>query len=89
MRFYPRVEDIPYECMILTEIGMVDLDGYIMSRAGRAKLETMTRGATARPKDWESKEAARVWFSKRFPYKTWKPRALDLFMVRMSGSSNV
>ena len=37
--------------------------------------------AKARRDIWASRAAARQWMANRLPWKTWTPRAIDLFVV--------
>ncbi len=30
---------------------------------------------------WPSREAAKVWLGKRFPWKAWDPEVLDIYVV--------
>lgn len=49
------------------------------------KASPLTRAAEAvrmRKDIWPSRAAAREWLAKRFPYRRWDARVLDLFVVR-------
>ncbi len=50
------------------------------------KSSPLTRAAEAvrmRKDIWPSRAAAREWLAKRFPYRRWDARVLDLFVVRL------
>jgi hypothetical protein len=42
----------------------------------------MIETAKTRRDVWDSRDAARKWMVSRLPWKTWTPRAVDLFVVR-------
>ena len=40
------------------------------------------QGVLSRRDTWDSLDDARGWLTKRFPYKIWDPRILDIYVVR-------
>ncbi|KAJ7509016.1 hypothetical protein B0H11DRAFT_2270556 [Mycena galericulata] len=71
----------PYSAMILVEPTMMTKEIF----AQGSELSEMTRviDAVKKRRDiWESREAARAWFTQRLPWKRWDARVLDAFVVR-------
>ncbi|KAJ7509012.1 hypothetical protein B0H11DRAFT_1847506 [Mycena galericulata] len=69
----------PYSAMILVEPTMMTKEIF----AQGSELSEMTRviDAVKKRRDiWESREAARAWFTQRLPWKRWDARVLDAFV---------
>ena len=61
---------------------------YMMKHTAEGQLtpvQMMEESAKTRKDVWPSREAAHEWFKKRYPWKKWDPRSLELFIV--SGQS--
>ena len=40
------------------------------------------QGVLSRRDKWDTLDNTRAWLGKRFPYKIWDPRIVDIYLVR-------
>ncbi|EIW62380.1 alpha/beta-hydrolase [Trametes versicolor FP-101664 SS1] len=77
---YP-LDRLPYSSLILIEPGLMTRAMLNTVRFDKASPLTRAAEAVRMRKDiWPSRAAAREWLTKRFPYRRWDARVLDLFV---------
>lgn len=76
-------DQLPYSSLILVEPSMMtkEILARLMSKGNDAWHDLIQMARTRRDV-WDSRVAARQWMASRLPWKTWTPRAIDLFVVR-------
>ncbi|KAG6919893.1 hypothetical protein DXG01_015601 [Tephrocybe rancida] len=75
------LSEIPYATLILVEPPMLTkevLDAHQEQRM--ATVEYTARVASSRRDTWETRSAALEYFKKRFPWRNWDPRAVQIFV---------
>ncbi|OJT03500.1 hypothetical protein TRAPUB_5840 [Trametes pubescens] len=77
---YP-LDRLPYSSLILVEPGLMTRAMLNAVRFDKSSPLTCAAEAVRMRKDiWPSRAAAREWLAKRFPYRRWDARVLDLFV---------
>ena len=78
---YP-LDKLPSSSLIFVEPGFVSPEMFDRLVGMGIRYDDIIAMAKARKDTWPSREVARAWMSTRPPWKHWKPRSLDLFIVR-------
>ncbi|KAH9847864.1 alpha/beta-hydrolase [Lenzites betulinus] len=71
---------LPVASMILIEPPMMTPEGVERATEAGAVLMLAPEIAAMRKDIWPSREAARTWLAKRYPWRRWDPRVLDLYV---------
>ncbi|THH29498.1 hypothetical protein EUX98_g4691 [Antrodiella citrinella] len=77
------LDRIPYSSLILVEPPMLSrplLEKMLSSSDGTNLLHMVIKAVLKRKDVWSSREEARQFFAKRYPWKKWDPRVLDFFI---------
>jgi hypothetical protein len=73
--------------MIHIEPSMISREAFAANADYMKKaMSVLHRSITKRRERWPSREDAKLWMSKRAPWRDWDPRVLALFVVRHSTS---
>ncbi|KAI0655356.1 Alpha/beta hydrolase fold-1 [Cubamyces menziesii] len=70
----------PFSSLIMVEPPMITPEMLKRGREENAPLIRAVDAARARKDIWPSRAAAKEWFAKRYPWRRWDPRALDLYV---------
>ncbi|TCD61768.1 hypothetical protein EIP91_007970 [Steccherinum ochraceum] len=76
-------DELPFSSMILVEPALMTrgvLKAFKATGDGSSVFQQLIDSANSRRDIWSSREAAREWFVKRAPWKTWDKRVLDSFV---------
>ncbi|KAI0667882.1 alpha/beta-hydrolase [Trametes maxima] len=72
---------IAYDAVVLVEPSLITREAFDANLAEReGALRTMSEAISKRRDAWATREEARKYFQKRFPWAVWSPRVLDLFV---------
>lgn len=77
--------DLPpvvYETVVMVEPALIEPTVYKSDFEQGGALETTAKLTLKRRDTWDSREHAREYFQKRFPWDDWDPRVLDVYVVR-------
>ena len=77
--------ELPYAALILIEPTMIPDELFYAHFDDRmTTMEVIVNTTSLRRDTWTSREEALDWFRRKFPWKTWDPRAIRLFVVSPS-----
>ena len=77
-----EVPGVEYRELILIEPALITRELFTANRADReGALKTMNIAVSKRKDEWSTREEARAYFEKRFPWQMWDPRVFELFVV--------
>ncbi|KAI9056797.1 alpha/beta-hydrolase [Trametes sanguinea] len=71
----------PYAAVLMVEPALISPECYKSSPDIQALLEDTAKGVLKRRDTWPSREQAKEYFRKRFPWNNWDSRVLDLYVV--------
>ncbi|KAI0730579.1 alpha/beta-hydrolase [Earliella scabrosa] len=74
------LDQLPYSSLIFVEPSMMTREILARLTANGKAWDDLIEMAKARRDIWASRAAARQWMANRLPWKTWTPRAIDLFV---------
>ena len=80
---YPNIENVPFMSMILIEPALLDRSLFVSRPDDRAKLEKLIRMVQSHRNEWESHDTAYEWCVRNYPWRTWDPRVVRLYAVRL------
>ena len=72
---------LPFSSLILIEPGMLSRELWRVVFKEPTLFNRIMEMTRRGKNNWPSREAARQWFSKRNPWKTWDAQAFDLMIV--------
>ncbi len=80
------LSELPYAALVLIEPTMIPEELFYAHFDDRMANMAVMVGATSLRRDsWPSRNDAFLWFERKFPWKTWDPRALRLLVVSSRG----
>lgn len=76
---------VPYTTIILVEPALIDRQTYNAHFEDReGQISQVMKSVIKSRATWESQDEALTWLRKRYPWKAWESRVVELFVVRMN-----
>lgn len=79
LAFFNPPSNIMFDSLVLVETTIRHPSSEVYHTAMYKTVATVNRHDI-----WASREAAKVWLGKRFPWKDWDPEVLDIYVVSIS-----